>query len=537
MAKTPKTPFKVRYPTLKSFLTGEGSCHYIAERYIPKTNIYHKREWRGVRDTGVAFGWWMLTWAKMAGLIMRNPVRSAMAFWKYRWMSAYLVAPHMIDKWISCDRGIQLRCDLIAIDTMISDTIDILAKMIRADRKLGETKYTAKTIPFDYTLPRHIMNGFPGFDSVNINQQCAFMLPLLIKQMGSYYVDNSVSVGIPQDMCTLPLVEVGVAVEREYPDVGNIWLSTNNPCDANMMDNAAMYRELSNDGQKAVHAFTTALMYDDPTTKELNVHEVYSAIEFLEEHLGQKFNWDTFTEAMKMVNRLNAEELERWDIYANTNFIGLNAVCQGFYRIYFYQQSANKYFEKSSQKLLKLFYEGVDKGINTIPYARHRAVAWSCGSTYYSHGAIWLYNCWGISLVINMDSLTGHNLINTSDRESMIEDVADLYARTPMRTHTVGGNRHLLQVFETARKFNCDMIMMYDDIGCKGVAGAQGLLEEELRAHSDEFHILWMPHALMDHRTVSPMDARKQVNDYMFTVLKEEPLDPTLVDFDDSEGW
>ena len=136
-----------------------------------------------------------------------------------------------------------------------------------------------------------------------------------------------------------------------------------------------------------------------------------------------------------------------------------------------------------------------------------------------------------------MDSLTGHNLINTSDRESMIEDVADLYARTPMRTHTVGGNRHLLQVFETARKFNCDMIMMYDDIGCKGVAGAQGLLEEELRAHSDEFHILWMPHALMDHRTVSPMDARKQVNDYMFTVLKEEPLDPTLVDFDDSEGW
>ena len=71
-----------------------------------------------------------------------------------------------------------------------------------------------------------------------------------------------------------------------------------------------------------------------------------------------------------------------------------------------------------------------------------------------------------------------------------------------MRTHTVGGNRHILQVFETARKFNCDMIVMYDDIGCKGMAGCQGLIEEEFRRHSDEFHICWLPHALMDYRTV-----------------------------------
>ena len=43
---------------------------------------------------------------------------------------------------------------------------------------------------------------------------------------------------------------------------------------------------------------------------------------------------------------MTREELERWDIYATTNVIGLNAVCQGFFRIYFYQQSANKYFDR-----------------------------------------------------------------------------------------------------------------------------------------------------------------------------------------------
>lgn len=532
-----KRPFKERYPTLKSFVDGESACKFIGDRYLPNSNIYDRREWRGFKDTAYAFGWWLVTWVKMAGLVMRNPVRMAKAFWRYRWLAAYMTAPHMVDKWTAGDRGVTLRCDLHSINAMLSDSIDVLWRMFRADRHLGETKWTDKTIAFDYTLPRHIMNGFPGYTAFNINQQAAFMLPILNMQLGPYYIDQSVSCGIPQDMCTLPLVEVGVAVEGDYPDVGNCWLSTNNPCDANMMDNGAMFRALSNNGQKATHAFVTALMYDDPSTKELTIHELYSAIQFLEEQTGQKFDWDAFTKGVEEVNLVNQQELERWDIYARTNAVCLNGVCQGLFRIYFYQQSANRHFTRESTKIMKLFNKAVANNINAVPYARHRAVDWSCGSTYYSHAPVWLYNCWGIVSVINMDSLTGHNIADTGDRDTMMSDVADWYCRTPMRTHTVGGNRHLLQVFETGRKFNCDMILMYDDIGCKGMAGAQGLMEEEFRKHSDEFHICWMPHALMDCRTVSPMDARKAVNEYMTTILHEEPLDPTLLDFDDSEGW
>lgn len=177
------------------------------------------------------------------------------------------------------------------------------------------------------------------------------------------------------------------------------------------------------------------------------------------------------------------------------------------------------------------------KNIHPFPLARHRALAWSCGSTYYAHGVQWLYNCWGIMTVINMDSLTGHNIVDTTDRETMMSDIADWHARTPMRTHTVGGNRHLMQMWETAEKFNCDTIIMYDDIGCKGMAGAQGLLEEEFHKHRDRFNIIWMPHSLMDCRIVPTNEARKTVNQYMQSVMHEEPVDPTLVDFDDEMGW
>lgn len=532
-----KRPFKERYPTWRSFAKGDAPCKFIGDRYIPGTNIYDRREWRGFADTAYDFMWWLVTWVKMAGLIMRNPVRMARAFWKYRWMSGYLGTPHMVDKWLSGDRGIVLHCDRIVIDAMITDTIDILWTMVRGDRKLGENKWTDKTIPFDYTLPRHIMNGFPGYKSVNINQQCAFMVPIMDKDLGPYYIDCAVSCGVPQDMCTLPLVEVGVAVEKEYPDLGNCWIACNNPCDANIMDNAAMYRELSNEGTKPMYPFATALMYDDPTTKELAVHEVYSAIEFLEKQLGRKFDWDAFSKGIERVNRVTREELERWDIYARTNAICLNGVSQGLFRIYFYQQGANKYFERASTYIMRYFRKAAKEGYSPMPYAKHRAICWSCGSTYYSHAPVWLYNCWGILPVINMDSVTGHNIADTEDRDAMMVDVADWYARTPMRTHTIGGNRHILQVFETGKKFNCDMIIMYDDIGCKGMAGCQGLLEEEFRKYSKDFHICWMPHALMDYRTVPWAEARKAVNDYMMTVLHEEPLDPTLVDYDDSKGF
>ena len=156
-----------------------------------------------------------------------------------------VATPMMVDKWIEGDRGMVLRADLTAIDCMVSDSITTLWREIRADRRFGENKWTERTIAFDYTLPKHIIYGFPGYFGINIQQHAAFMVPILNKNLGSYYVDQAVSCGIPGDMCTLPLVETGVAVEGEYPDIGNCWLTTNNPCDANMMDNVAMYRALS----------------------------------------------------------------------------------------------------------------------------------------------------------------------------------------------------------------------------------------------------------------------------------------------------
>ena len=42
---------------------------------------------------------------------------------------------------------------------------------------------------------------------------------------------------------------------------------------------------------------------------------------------------------------------------------------------------------------------------------------------------------------------------------------------------------------------------------------------------------------MMDPRTVSRREMREAFNQYMITVLREEPLDPTLLDYEDARSW
>ncbi|MGI5977172.1 MAG: 2-hydroxyacyl-CoA dehydratase family protein [Candidatus Limivicinus sp.] len=536
-----KISIKEQYGTLGHFLKGDEPCHYLGQRYIEGTNILARREWRGVKDTAVAFYWWLKIWIRMSMLPMKLPIRVMKATFRYRWFSSFMLNAAMMDRWVEGERGIALDCDLYMVDKMTADVIDVMYKTFRADSNLSrdgkKNKYYDKTVIFDFSLPAHIMWGFPGYDALNLLQHLGYMLPLLRKSNGAYYTDKTISCGVPNDSCNLVMTEVGVALNDELPDIGNFYLSTNNPCDGTIMGNAFILRSMSKDSEKAGYSLTTPLRYDDISTRELTVHEIEGAIAFIEKQTGQKFNWDTFKRHLESTNILNVEEMERWDIYAASNCICVNPIIQNLYRMYVYQRGGTKLFRKASAKALRCCRRAVEKKIEPFPKARWRALAWSAEPIYYEGFSKWLYNCWGVMTVINMDSLTGHNVFDTSDKHELLSDLSDLYTHTIMRTHTVGGNRHLMQMWETAEKFNCNMILMYDDMSCKGMASAQGLIEEEINRHSDRYHVMWIPHSLADPRVVTATEIRRSANQYMTNVMHAEPLDPTLVDLDDSEGW
>ena len=79
------------------------------------------------------------------------------------------------------------------------------------------------------------------------------------------------------------------------------------------------------------------------------------------------------------------------------------------------------------------------------------------------------------------------------------------------------------------------MVLMNDNVACKGMNGVHAMMEEQARDLG--FYFIFVEHDLEDCRTISRRDMRNIVNNYMSVVVGEEPLDPTLVDFDDSEAW
>ena len=167
---------------------------------------------------------------------------------------------------------------------------------------------------------------------------------------------------------------------------------------------------------------------------------------------------------------------------------------------------------------------------------RHRAIVWSVPAHYYANFSNWLANCWGINVLVEMESLNFTKPLETEDKEEALRDMARLYERMVMRRHTNGGYDHVLtELWRQVEAWKPDIVIMYQHVSCKNMSTLNGLFEDQAREHG--VRLIWIEHDLMDPRTVSRKDMRSKVNEYMRTVMREEPLDPSLVDFEDDASW
>ena len=163
---------------------------------------------------------------------------------------------------------------------------------------------------------------------------------------------------------------------------------------------------------------------------------------------------------------------------------------------------------------------------------RYRGIVWSCPAHYYANFSNWLANCWGINILVEMESLNFTKPLETEDKEEALRDLARLYERMVMRRHTNGGYQNVVdELWRQCEAWNTNIIIMYQNVACKNMATVQGILDEQGRERG--YHMIWIEHDLMDPRTVSRKTMRDKVNEYMRTVMRAEPIDPSLCDFDD----
>ena len=513
----------------------------LGDLYCDKTGLYKHREWRGVKDT---FYYFNKVWLYNYGMLVYDVMSYggvwtfAKGCWRYRWMGqTYLPVLHWFDRGMEGLRGEALRACPLHYRAMTNATIYQFMGMFRNDLNTnkGSKKVQArhdKTIAHDETVWGGIFYPFSK-EVENIPLQ---MIPYFVTcHVNNHtvlnYIDAVQSLGLPGDPCPMCQAEAGLFVLDDVPDYYKAVITSNEACDGSVA--TSIIQDWLID--KPLFAMPQPMQFDDPLVHKHCMKEIEEAWKFIEEQTGVPFDYQQLCKKLESQNELQRFEWEKWDVAANTSYYPINGVAQALYRIYQSQYGDVPIWHETDKKVRRIMEKCVEQRINNFPLTRHRVIAWSCAPLYYSNWCTWAYNCWGLNTVMNMDSLMFDMTLRTDGYENTLEDMATYHEWAPMRRMAVGGMRHIFELWENMERFHCDMVMMYDQLLCKGMQGVHGLFEDEFRARN--IHAIWMPHALPDKRNVSRAEIRSIINDYMTTVMQEEPLDPSLLEFDDSMSW
>lgn len=511
------------------YLNGNG----LGDLLEDKTNIYKHREWRGLVDTAYDYFKWLELWSILGKWLLKHPATNVSALLRYRWMANYLTTPSFFDHNVMGYRGTMLRAGRMNLNTIAKILTADMERIFTADGNLYPGNENAKKyICIDAYMPKIITAGFAQHTGILTHLIPHYLPSIINHRSAEHYIDATESYGVTPDVCGLPSMESGVAIEDDFPKIGCCYISTNMPCDGSIMSSTILDRRF----KLPTFVLNTPLRHPQEDVQEYAVEELKACIAFMEEQTGETYDYDLLREACERYNEQNALRLEKWELNA-TDAPPHYGASNWMYRIYTYQNSSGDPVAiKNDRKVNKLLRESMGKPRRFPTKARHRAILWNTVANMYGPLDEWLLNCWGIEGVFHFIEHQGRQPIDTSSTESMLAGVAKVIQEATMRVHSKGGyHAYADDLWTLVEQYNADMIVMFDQISCKGPGAINGLMEEEARRRG--IKMVWLKHDLVEPRSISRRDMRDQINKYMETVMGESPVDPTLLDYDDSECW
>lgn len=502
--------------------------------------VRRRREWRGVADTAYDFYRWLGLWGLMAKTSMGKGFLKGL--FRYRWMANYLAVPHMIDKYTIGMRGESLRITRIAMDYVSKDVAKVINQCLRADERCGnDQKYSDRCVMVDENAMTSFLMGFPDLIPMEREIPVQFASTLINQFAVLHYIDVAQTYGIPGDVCPMPEVEAGASIDDDLSVGGRCAVQVNTTCDGSMMGNGIIAKRLEREYKIPTFQLAVPIRHKEEDVQDYAAEDVKHAISFIEEHTGHKWDWDAYFACAKRINNTTRNRMEWLDInstpypqfvgavfslYNDTNFMGNGG------------RSAE--FPKIDDKIMKLVYKGYRKKHMMAPEYRHRCIVWGVQPQYVIDMLYWMIQCWGVVPLTDMLSMVIEKEIAETDtpenREQAYYDIAYLMQNMIMRNHTHGGYQTLVdELWAYCEKMNADMVMLWEHMGCKALEGMHGQFEEQARERG--IHLVWVCHDLVDPRIYSRQAIRDQFNQFMRTVMREEPLDPSIEEIPDNDAW
>ena len=514
------------------FLYGERT---LGKLYRKGDMVPVRREWRGAADTAYDFYRWGKMWLMLLMTFSRDLVPALNSTFHYRWMISYMCCVGFMDKNTSGQKGSALKMSHLMTYDIFRYVAENLVFLAKGDKKNGNSsELNKKVVLFDEMTMGQIMAGFPDLLGIPYQLMPVFLVSEIDQLTCVPYIDAVESFGLPADTCPVPSSECGALVVDALPHMGSCFISSSMPCDGSTMASEYMSRRFPD---LPVYHLTFPVRYEDEETTRYAVDDIKGCIKFVEEVTGAKWSWDAYFKQMKRFNEETAYELQKWEVN-KTDYPQIIGPSYELFRKWNYEMDGGadprviKTFEKVNDIMMKAYEKREQAWRNKM---RYRGIVWSCPAHYYANFSNWLANCWGIDILVEMESLNFTKVLETEDKEEALMDLARLYERMVMRRHTNGGYQNVVdEMWRQVEDWRAEIIIMYQNVACKNMATLQGILDDTCRDRNH--HMIWIEHDLMDPRTVSRKTMRDKVNEYMRTVMKAEPVDPTLCDFDDELG-
>ena len=491
-----------------------------------------RREWRGIKDTAYDFYEWARMWGMLLGTFSKDLIPAVNMMFHYRWMVSYFCCHSFMDKNILGLRGSNLRMSHELIYCIFRYVAENLVLLAKCDKRNGNSdELNRQVVLFDEMTMGQIMAGFPTVAGIPYQLLPVFLVSEIDQLTCIPYIDAVESFGLPADTCPVPTSECGALVVDALPHMGTCFISSSMPCDGSVMASSYFGRRFPD---LPVHHLCFPVRYEDEKTLDAAVEDIKDCIRFVEKNTGAKWDWNAYFTAINRFNEETDYELQKWEIN-KTPYPQLLGPCYELFRKWCYEMDGGldprtiKTAKKVNKMLLKAYENKEEAWHNKM---RYRAITWSCPPHYYANFSNWLANCWGVNVLVEMESLNFTKPLETEDKEEALRDLGRLYERMVMRRHTNGGYQHVVdELWKQCEIWDVDIIIMYQNVACKNMATVQGILDDQAREQNRK--MIWIEHDLMDPRTVSRRQMRDKVSEFMRTVMHAEPVDPTLVDFED----
>lgn len=514
------------------FLHGEKT---LGKLYRKGDMVPVRREWRGAADTAYDFYRWGKMWLMLLTTFSRDLIPALNSTFYYRWMISYFCCVGFMDKNTMGQKGSALKMSHLMTYDIFRYVAENLVFLAKCDKKNGNSEgLNKKVVLFDEMTMGQIMAGFPDLLGIPYQLMPVFLVSEIDQLTCVPYIDAVESFGLPADTCPVPSSECGALVIDALPHMGSCFISSSMPCDGSVMASEYMSRRFPD---LPVYHLTFPVRYEYEETTQDAVQDIKGCIKFVEEVTGAKWSWDAYFKQMKRFNEETKYELQKWEVN-KTDCPQIIGPSYELFRKWNYEMDGGAdprvipTFKKVNELMMKGYERREEAWRGKMKY---RGIVWSCPAHYYANFSNWLANCWGIDILVEMESLNFTKELETEDPEEALMDLARLYERMVMRRHTNGGYHNVVdEMWRQVEAWNVEIIIMYQNVACKNMATLQGILDDTCRDR--DAHMIWIEHDLMDPRTVSRKTMRDKVNEYMRTVMKAEPVDPTLIDFDDELG-